>query len=130
MDEATPMPRPVRTARILLWIYIVVMALVAALILFFARSAPAGVDTSQIYLITGWSAALLVLTAFLTVKLAARRRWARFGLIAIMAMNVLGYLANLAAGGGLSLPAIVGLGLAIGVIVHLFRHDSRAYLDQ
>ncbi|MFC6680249.1 hypothetical protein ACFQE7_30540 [Nonomuraea ferruginea] len=71
-----------------------------------------------------------MLTAFLTIKLTARRRWARFGLIAIMAMNVLGYLANLAAGGGLSLPAIVGLGLAIGVIVHLFRQDSRAYLDQ
>ncbi|GAA4526210.1 hypothetical protein [Nonomuraea ferruginea] len=130
MDEATPMPGPVRTARILLWIYIGLMALIAALIFFFARYAPAGPDTSQIYLITGWSAALLVLTAFLTIKLTARRRWARFGLIAIMAMNVLGYLANLAAGGGLSLPAIVGLGLAIGVIVHLFRQDSRAYLDQ
>ncbi|MFG1945643.1 hypothetical protein [Nonomuraea sp. NPDC048826] len=131
MDQATPMPRPVRTAVILLWIDIALMALAVVILLLIAPAVAGQAPQSvRFYLIIAWSVVLLALTVFLTIKLMARRRWVRVGLITIMALNVLGYVVNLFSDGGLGLGAILGLCLAVAVIGCLLQQDSRAYLDK
>ncbi|MGI5267563.1 hypothetical protein ACQEUU_00250 [Nonomuraea sp. CA-218870] len=132
MDAATPVPGPVLTAQILLWIDIALMG-VAVVVLLFTAAGEAGQtpqEATRLVMVILWSAVLVVLIAFLTVKLAARRRWARVSLVVVMALNVLGYLVNLLANGGLALSAILGLALAVSVIVCLVHQDARAYLDQ
>ncbi|MDA0633684.1 hypothetical protein OUY22_09665 [Nonomuraea sp. MCN248] len=132
MDAAISMPGPVRTARILLWIDIALMGVTVVLLLFAAADVTghAPQEATRLIMVILWSVVLVVLIAFLTVKLSARRRWARVGLIMVMALNILGYLVNLLANGGLAFSAILGLALAVAVIVCLVHQDARAYLDQ
>lgn len=125
MDGLTPMPGPVRAARILLWIYIALMALVALGLtaIMAALTAP-----GPFLLIVAWSFLILAVTVVMTIKLSSRKRWVRIGLIVVMAMSCIGYLINVTS--GLSLGTLLGLGLSIAVIVCLFQQDSRDYLDQ
>ena len=76
MDAATPVPGPVLTAQILLWIDIALMG-VAVVVLLFTAAGEAGQtpqEATRLVMVILWSAVLVVLIAFLTVKLAARRR--------------------------------------------------------
>jgi hypothetical protein len=133
MTTYDPMPSPVRAARALLWIELVLMALAGAVVLFAVsvlnRSSS---DTSvgdALLLVFLWQAVIFTVTLTLTVKLSSRRRWVRIGLIALMGLNTLGYLANLAMG-SVGFGTFAGLGLSAAVIVCLCKEDSRHYLDR
>jgi hypothetical protein len=127
-----PMPSPVRTARTLLWIDLVLMALAAGVLLLTVAALSRSGDTTLgdgVLLILLWQAVVFVATLTLTIKLSSRRRWVRIGLIALMTLNVIGYVFNVFTGAG-NLGTFLGLGLSIAVIVCLTKADSKQYLDQ
>jgi hypothetical protein len=122
-------PKPLRTARVILWIQVAATGLL--LVIQLAEVASIEEHGEQMTGIGHFEVVenpiVFVLAVIAAIVVASRRPWARPLAIVVEVLAIMNGVINLVAG----LPAgIVGIGLAVTVITLLARKEVSAWLDQ